>query len=306
MTVEMQWDDRRAGRDRRIGLLDLLLALLLVGFVVFSAYRVSSVMHYQWAWSSIPSYFLRWDPTTHGWVSNLLLDGLLMTIRLSLWGSIIAAVVGLFMGLSQISRNLFLHLVAWSYVALIRNIPPLVFIFIFYFFISSQILPLLDLDGLARDASPAWQRVLWVAVGDPSDFNTFLSGLLALGLFEGAYVTEIVRAGIQSLPKGQWEASQGLGLSRLKTLRLVILPQAFRKVIPPLTGQFISLIKDSAIVSLISVPELSFAGTEMTASTRGLFEVWITIAAIYFVLCFGCSLGFDIVNRRLASTGSRR
>lgn len=305
MTAVTQQDDGPGRRKRRIGALDIALALLLIGFIVFSAYRIVTVMHYQWAWSVIPSYFLRWDPESHGWVSNLLLDGLLMTIRLSLWGSLLAAIVGLLMGLSRVSRSLFLRLVAWSYVALIRNIPPLVFIFIFYFFISSQILPLLDLDGLARDALPVWQRVLWVAVGDPSDINTFLSGLLAVVLFEAAYVTEIVRAGIQSLPKGQWEASQGLGLSRLKTLRLVILPQAFRKVIPPLTGQFISLIKDSAIVSLISVPELSFTGTEITASTRGLFEVWITIAGIYFVLCFGCSLGFDVVNRRLAA-GSRR
>jgi polar amino acid transport system permease protein len=306
MTTTTELIGGRRAKRGRVSVLDVALALSLACFVGFSAYRIVNVMHYQWAWRIIPSYFLRWDPDAHAWVANILLDGLFMTLRISIWGSIIVGLVGLLMGMSRISKNLFLRLLSWSYVGLIRNVPPLILIFIFYFFISSQILPLLNLDGLARAASPFWQRILWIAVGDPTDINTFLAGLLSVALFEGAYVTEIVRAGIQSLPKGQWEASQALGLSRLNTLRLVILPQAFRRIIPPLTGQFISLIKDSAIVSLISVPELSFAGTEITASTRGLFEVWITIAAIYFLLCFGCSLGFDLINRRLVGPEGRR
>jgi polar amino acid transport system permease protein len=306
MTTMTERIGRESRRRRRFGVVDVLLALFLVCSVSFSAYRVVDVMHYQWAWQIIPSYFLRWDPDAHAWMTNILLDGLFMTLRISFWGSIIAGLIGLLMGMSRVSRNLFLRMVSWSYVGLIRNVPPLVFIFIFYFFISSQILPILNLDSLANVTSPFWRDVLWIAVGDPANISTVISGLLSVALFEGAYVTEIVRAGIQSLPKGQWEASQALGLSRLNTLRLVILPQAFRRIIPPLTGQFISLIKDSAIVSLISVPELSFAGTQITASTRGLFEVWLTIAAIYFVLCFGCSLGFDVLNRRLAGAGGRR
>jgi polar amino acid transport system permease protein len=118
----------------------------------------------------------------------------------------------------------------------------------------------------------------------------FIAAVLTLALYEGAYITEIVRSGIQSIERGQWEAAYALGLSKLDQLRFVILPQAVRRVIPPLTGQFISTIKDSAIVSVISVPELTFQGMELMAATFMTFEIWITVTVLYFLLTFSCSL----------------
>jgi polar amino acid transport system permease protein len=118
----------------------------------------------------------------------------------------------------------------------------------------------------------------------------FISGAVALAVYEGAYITEIIRAGIQSIDTGQWEAASGLGFTRAQQLRHVIFPQALRRVMPPLAGQFISTIKDSAIVSVISIQELTFQGMELMAATFLTFEVWITILTIYFVLCLSCSL----------------
>jgi polar amino acid transport system permease protein len=116
-------------------------------------------------------------------------------------------------------------------------------------------------------------------------------------------VTEIIRAGVTSIEKGQWEAAAAVGLSRLRTLRLVILPQAIQRVTPPLANQFISLVKDSSIVSLISIQELTFLGNEVAASTSRVFEVWIVVAAMYFLLCWGLSIGFGRLERRMDRGG---
>ena len=117
--------------------------------------------------------------------------------------------------------------------------------------------------------------------------------MLTLAIFEGAYITEIVRAGIQSIPQGQHEAAYALGLSRLQTMRHVILPQAIKTILPPLAGQFISTIKDSAIVSVISIQELTFQGMELMAATYLTFECWITITILYLVLTLSLSLGVE-------------
>jgi polar amino acid transport system permease protein len=124
--------------------------------------------------------------------------------------------------------------------------------------------------------------------------------MVCLAMFEGAYITEIVRAGIQSIPKSQWEASRAIGLSPFHVLRDIILPQALQKILPPLAGQFITLIKDSAIVSLISIQELTFLATEVAASTTKVFETWILVGAMYFVLCYGFALLFAWLERRAA------
>jgi polar amino acid transport system permease protein len=135
----------------------------------------------------------------------------------------------------------------------------------------------------------------------PSLFAPFLSALITLALFEGAYITEIVRAGIQSIERGQWEASYALGLSRRQQMRYVILPQAAPRMLPPLAGQFISTIKDSAIVSVISIQELTFQGLELMSATYLTFEVWITITGLYLMLTLFLSLvveRFEIYMRR--------
>jgi polar amino acid transport system permease protein len=132
-------------------------------------------------------------------------------------------------------------------------------------------------------------------------FPSLISGVIVLAMSEAAFVGEIVRAGIQSVPKGQCEAARAIGMSSFQEMRYIIMPQAMRKVVPPMANQFISLIKDSSIISLISAQELTYKTVELVASTRLIFEAWLTTAAFYFVLCFGLSMLF----RRLENNGSR-
>ena len=117
-------------------------------------------------------------------------------------------------------------------------------------------------------------------------------------MFSGAYVTEIVRAGIESVSRAQYEAGGSIGLSRLQIMRYVVLPQALARVIPPLAGQFIILIKDSSLVSLISIQELTFYALEIANSTTQVFEVWIFVGLLYFAICYTCAVTFDWIERR--------
>jgi polar amino acid transport system permease protein len=175
-------------------------------------------------------------------------------------------------------------------VELIRNIPPLVLVFIFYYFVSGQVMTSLGVDAFMASRSEGTRSFLTFLFAPPSTFSAFISALIALGIFEGAYVTEIVRAGIQSIEKGIWEASHTLGLTRYQQMRYIILPLAAQRILPPLAGQFISTIKDSAIVSVISIQELTFQGMELMSATYLTFEVWITITLLYLVLTLSLSV----------------
>jgi len=279
--------------NRRISSLDIVLGLILAGTAVYVFHRLSSDLQYTWHWERILQYLLRYDSAEKRWVLNTLTIGFLNTIRLSIWGTFLAAVVGLFMGLARISLRPFRRMVGGAYVELIRNTPPLVLIFIFYFFVSDQLMPLLGIQALAEAAPSFIQKVLSLLLAPPSTLPAFLSALITLSLFEGAYITEIVRAGIQSIETGQWEASAALGLSRRQQLIHVVGPQAVRRILPPLSGQFISTIKDSAIVSVISINELTFQGMELMASTYLTFEIWITVTLLYLMLTLSCSLAVE-------------
>jgi len=285
---------------RRLTVVDWVLFGLVLAAVVFVVWRVNAVLVYNWNWSRVLNFVIRTDPETGVWVANLLLQGLLTTIRLAFWGTILAAIIGLVMGYWRTCDALALRIISRTYVELIRNIPPLVFIFIFYFFIASQLFPALGLNTI--DTSSPWvdNAAFRIAFGDPKLLSNFLSGLICLALFEAAYITEIVRAGIQSVQKGQWEAGRAIGLSRFNLLRDIIFPQAIRKILPPLAGQFITLIKDSAIISLISVQELTFMATEVAASTTKVFETWILVGAMYFALCYFFAFVFARLERRAA------
>ncbi len=257
---------------------------------VWWLYRANIHAQYQWNWQVIPQYLFRFDAARDRWVPGLITQGVLVTLRLSIWASVLSLVMGIIMGLFRTGRSRYRRLLGAGYVAIIRNIPVLVWIFLFYYFIGDRLLPALGVDRLANLEEGPLSVFLRFAMDDPSRMSVFLSGTLALGVYEGAYMTEIIRAGIQSIDSGQWEASSALGFTRNQQLLYVIFPQALVRVIPPMAGQFISTIKDSAIVSVISIQELTFQGMELMAATFLTFEVWLTVLAIYFVLCLTCSL----------------
>ncbi|WP_303721467.1 amino acid ABC transporter permease [Malonomonas rubra] len=275
-------------RRLRWGRLDTFLLLLLLGVLVLFGYRVEAGLEYRWNWAVIPQYLLRFDET-NGWTANLLLQGLLTTIRLSFWSLLLALSIGLLAGLLRTSTLLFNRLLGGTFVTLLRNLPPLVQVLIFYFFLSDQILPLLRVGERLADA-PQWLQTASALLLAPADqVEAFIAAVMTLALFEGAYIGEIVRAGINAVEIGQWDAARALGMRRWQLLRHVVLPQAFQKMIPPLAGQAISTIKDSAIVSVISIQELTFQGMELMAATYLTFEVWISVTLLYFMLTFICS-----------------
>lgn len=286
-----------AVKTRRVTGLDIAVISAVVAALVYTYYRVEHVLVYTWDWALVFEYVIRVDEITGEIFPNLFLKGVAMTLRLAFWGTLIAAVIGIIMGLCRVSNNLFLKVGSRLYVELIRNIPPVVFIFVFYFFISSQIIPLLGLDQVAKNVSPGTLAVMELLFGPIDLFTNFLAGLICLAVFEGAYITEIVRAGIQAIGKGQWEAARAIGLSRFFVLRDVIMPQALKTILPPLAGQFITLVKDSSIVSLISVQELTFLTQDVSNTTTHFFEAWMITAALYFMMCFPLAVLFQRFER---------
>jgi len=205
------------------------------------------------------------------WHMGPLMWGLWTTMWLSAASSIMALFIGLITGLCRISKNLTLRGLAVIYVEFIRGTPLLVQIFIAYFFI-----------------------------GTVFNLNRNVAGVGALAIFAGAYVAEIVRAGIQSIPRGQMEAARSLGMSVLQSMVHIILPQALKRILPPLAGQFISLIKDSSLVSVIAITDLTKSGREIITSTFATFEVWLTVAAMYLVVTSLLSQLVFYMERRFA------
>ena len=288
------------GDDRplRFGWLDAAVLAAIALLVGWLAWRANTAFVYNWNWSVVPSLFFRTDAETGALIPHLLSQGLMVTLRLTFYASILAALVGLLIALCRIASPLFFRLVGRTYVELIRNVPPLIFLFVFYFFLSAQIMPLLGIGDFAR-ILPVDQRWWFEFLfGDRRLIEAFVSGVIVLALFEGAYVAEIIRGGIQSIPKGQWEAASSLGLSRLDRMRYVVLPQAIRNTAPPLANQFISLVKDSSIVSLIAIQELTFMASQTVVTTQRTFEIWLTIGALYFAICWPLSLLFRRLERR--------
>ena len=205
------------------------------------------------------------------WRLGPLMWGLWTTMWLSGVSSVLALLIGLITGLCRISKNLTLRGLAVIYVEFIRGTPLLVQIFIAYFFI-----------------------------GTVFNLNRNVAGVGALAVFAGAYVAEIVRAGIQSIPRGQMEAARSLGMNVLQAMVHIILPQALKRILPPLAGQFISLIKDSSLVSVIAITDLTKSGREIITSTFATFEVWLTVAAMYLVVTSLLSQLVFYMERRLA------
>ncbi len=207
----------------------------------------------------------------HVITKGLLIEGLITTLEISVYASFLGIFIGLFTGLGRISKNPLIKGLSTIYVELIRGTPLLVQIFIFYFFL-----------------------------GTVFHIGRFTAGTMALAVFVGAYVAEIVRSGIQSIHPGQMEAARSLGMNYFQTMTYIILPQAFKRIMPPLAGQLISLIKDSSLVSVIAITDLTKAGREISTSTFMIFEVLFTISAMYLMLTFSLSLVVRYIERRFA------
>ncbi|MFV3308664.1 amino acid ABC transporter permease [Pseudomonas sp. NY15181] len=207
------------------------------------------------------------------WAAGPLAWGLWTTLWISFISGAVGLLIGLLAGLCRLSKNPTLHDLSTLYVELVRGTPLLVQIFIFYFFIGTVL-------NLSRE----------------------FAGVAALALFTGAYVAEIVRAGVQSIARGQDEAARSLGLNAAQSMRHVILPQAFKRVLPPLAGQFISLVKDTSLVSVIAITELTKSGREAITTSFSTFEIWFCVAALYLVINLPLSHLAGRLERRLGQS----
>ena len=201
----------------------------------------------------------------------LLLIGAGVTIQITVLSTAIGFVIGLIVGVARISNLRVLRMLAEVYVEFFRGTPLLVQIFLFYF-----ALPVIT-----------GQRI------DP-----FIAAISACGINSGAYVAEIFRAGIQSVDDGQMEAGRSLGMTWLQTMRYIIVPQAFKRVIPPLGNEFIAMLKDSSLVSVIGFEELTRRGQLIIAKTYGSFEIWMSVAVIYLVMTLSISQLVAYLERR--------
>ena len=215
------------------------------------------------------------------WKPGLLVIGLWITLQISVIATILGVIIGIIGGLARISSNPALRWTSIIYVEIIRGSPLMVQILIWYFVLGTVINQLLAAYGLGR-------------------LPAFWYGVASLACFAGAYVTEIVRSGIQSIHRGQTEAARSLGMSYAQSMFHIILPQALRRILPPLAGQFISLIKDSSLLGMIAIRELTKAAREAVTVSLQPFEVFFLAAALYLVLTFTLSMLVQRLEKRMA------
>ncbi|KHT63893.1 polar amino acid ABC transporter permease [Photobacterium gaetbulicola] len=231
----------------------LLQVILVAVFLLWLLDTGAEAMNYRWQWYRIPQYL--WFFEDGEWFPAELLEGLRVTLQISAVSLLLTLAIGLVTALLRVSGSVIGRGVSWGYVELIRNTPLLVQIYLLYFVFG----PVL---GLER----------------------FTTAVLALSLFQGAYTAEIFRAGLTSIDRGQFEASNSLGLCALDSYRFIILPQVIKRILPPLTNEAVSLVKNSSIVSVMAIFDLTTEGRNIVADTAMPFEVWFTVAGIYLVV----------------------
>ncbi|WP_462348171.1 amino acid ABC transporter permease [Dialister invisus] len=201
----------------------------------------------------------------------ILLMGAGVTIEITAFSVAIGFFIGLFVGIARISQFKILRIMAAVYADCIRGTPLLVQIFLIYFALPMAI----------------GQRV-----------EPFIAAVAACGINSGAYVSEIFRAGIQAIDVGQMEAGRSLGLTWWQTMRFIILPQAFKNILPPLGNEFIAMLKDSSLVSVIGFEELTRRGQLIIAQTYGSFEIWMTVAVLYLIMTMAISRIVAFLEKR--------
>lgn len=280
------------------GWIDIITISILFFLLYYIYHRVSHELNYSFKWSLLLEYIVRFKDNKI--FLGVIAQGFFYTLKLSFWGILLGFMLGFFMGVLRTFRRPFFRIFSLVYVEIFRNIPPIVLIFIFYFFVSEKLVTLFNVSSFFNDYSSLFYKTLSIIFAPESLFSSMLAGVLTLSLYEGAYISEIFKAGIESVSVTQKEAGEALGLSKFQVLRYVILPQTVKIVIPPLSGQFISTIKDSAIVSVVAVPELTFQGMEVMSSTYLTYEVWITITLTYLLMTLCFSLFMKFMENRLS------
>lgn len=217
-------------------------------------------------------------------VMPILLKGAVLTVQITALSVFFGTIIGLVLSLMKLSLNRFLRLLSTIYVDFIRGTPLLVQILLIYF----------GIPGVVRELT-----------GETFRMDPLFAGVLACSINSGAYVAEIFRAGIQSIERGQMEAARSLGMTRGQAMYHIILPQAFKRVVPPMGNEFIILLKDSSLLSVIGVHELTRQGQLYIATTFASFPVYLAIAFVYLVMTLSISRLVSYLERRLSVSDRR-
>lgn len=259
------------------------LFLLVFGVLFLFVLHAVFVSVQDFSFERLLSYLVRADEKGN-WHAGVLLQGVGMTLRVSLWCLVLAFLTGSFVGIVSVHKSGISALPSRLYVLVLRNMPPLVLLFLVFFFASSVLTEFL-INAENSLAKSEYKKVFYFLVAPEGQLDRMAACVLTLGLYEGAYIAEIVRAGIESVPRGQWEAARACGLTAWQIRRHIIVPQAMRQSFAPLAGQSISTMKDSAIASIISLQELTFQSMELMNVTGKTVEIWILTALLYYCLC---------------------
>ena len=203
-----------------------------------------------------------------------MVQGMWITIKISVLSALLTLVIGVVLAFMKLSSYQFLKDISGVYIAVIRGTPLLVQIFLFYFIVANIF-----------------------------EIERFMAGVLSLGIFFGAYMAEVLRGAIQSIDKGQLEASQSLGMTYFQSMRHIILPQAIKRALPTLVGEMIALVKDSSLLSVISITDLTKVGREIVANTFSPFETWIVVALMYLSITFTLSYFGNRLEKRMQEKG---
>jgi len=217
-------------------------------------------------------YLVVFKPDPYLDIIKFVPDGILVTFEVTVLSILLALVIGLFTGLGRISKNPLINGISSLYVEVIRGIPLLVQLFYIYF-----------------------------ALGRIVQMPPLPSAVLAMGICYGAYMGEIFRAGIQSIPKGQTEAARSLGMTQSQSMYHVILPQAFRTILPPVGNEFVALLKDSSLVSILAVADLLRRGREFAAESFAYFETYTVVALVYLIITLFLSKLISIMEERIGA-----
>jgi len=249
----------------------ILQAILVFGIIAWLIYAGAAAMEYRWQWYRVGPFFYR--IVDGEFIAGPLIRGIIVTLQLAGVSSVLAILIGAFTAIGRMSNSIAGRSIATTYLEIIRNTPLLVQLFMFYFVLA----PIFGIDR-------------------------FWAGVLCLAAFEGSFAAEIIRGGIQAVERGQYEAADATGLSKFDKYFCVILPQALPLILPPLTGLLISLIKHSAIVSVIAVAELTTEGLNLISDTYMAFEIWFIVAGMYLVLTTSLSVLVNILEVKMSRT----
>lgn len=239
---------------------------------------------------SIIAYLCIVRPDPYWRILKFLPDGILVTFQVTVLSILLALILGLFTGLGRISKNRTINLIASTYVEVVRGIPLLVQLFYIYFALGQVFANLPD------------SNFLFVFL---KNMPPLVAAVIAMGFCYGAYMGEVFRAGIQSIDKGQTEAARSLGFNRRQTMFYVILPQAWRTILPPVGNEFIALLKDSSLVSILAVSDILRRGREFASVTFNYFETYTMVALVYLVITLLLSKAVSIMEERLNYYGRR-